>query len=227
MSFEDSGFSLPGLHGLTLGLQGLSTSLGIGGAFQRGSADEANAIIKYTGDERAAEARAETDAFNAKVARQLADSTEQQGKANAADYRRTQGAKAASAVAIRAASGLALEGSPLMVGREIFEEIDFGSSRIGFAARQSATRLRNQGTLLDVSAENNRRTAEFAKKARDISVSNIRKATRYNAAAAGVRGAATMFDTLSTRGASGWGPKTPKVSNQGWDESGFEIAYGE
>lgn len=217
-ALSDSGYSPWQMA--TLGLQGFGTSLGIFGALRKGSSDELNARIKAVSEERTSLARADADSFNAKVAGQLAVSEEQKTAADVADYRRVQSAKAAGARAVRAKSGLALEGSPLLVDENIFKEIDFGVQRIVNAGATNVTRLRNQETLLGVSAENNRRTASFARAAGAAGVSNIRDATGLTAAAVGLRGAADIYKTLLGGEAPDWAiPKKKKTSVASWEDS--------
>lgn len=220
MAFLTGGQSYNPLQLGAIGLQSLGTSLGIFGALQKGSSDELNARIKYAADERTALARADADSFNAKVARQLALAEERKTAADAADYRRVGSSKIASARAARADSGLALEGSPLLVDASIFKEVEFGVDRIVNAGAVNATRMRNQATLLDVSSENNRRTADLARAAGDASVSNIRSASRLNAAALGLSGATGIARTLLGDDPDRWNISKRKASNtvSSWED---------
>lgn len=206
----------------TLALQGIGASLGIVGALRTGDSGAFNALIKGESEGRIADARADADSFNAKVARQLAISEESNAAATAADYRRTQTSKAASARAVRADSGLALEGSPLLVDQSIFKEIDFGSSRIAYAGQLSSNRLRNQASVYDVYSENNRRTGVFARQAGKIGADNARDSAVLNALSFGAKGANEMYKTLAVGGdLPDWATPSVKkkttASNDPWD----------
>lgn len=192
-------------------MQGASTALGTIGALFQGQASATNARIKGEADARTLEARADADAFNAKVYRQLAESETQRAAAEAGDYRRTQGAKAATMRAIQADSGFVLEGSPLFVNESILQEIEFGSSRIAYGGQLASTRARNQATLLDVSSRNNRTSAQFARAAGEVSADNITRASYLNSAGNLIKGSTGIYETLA-------GGRTPagSSSNNWW-----------
>jgi hypothetical protein len=220
MSFATLGLQSAG--SMTMGLQGLGTGFNIFGALQSGKSQATSALIQTEASARASEARADADRFNAKVADQMAVSAEQQATATAADYRRIQGSKLASRRAVAAASGVALEGSPLMIDNSIFQQIEFGASRISYAGSVQATRARNQGTLLRVSAENTDRSADFARQAGQISADNIMDASYIKAIGAGITGLGELsktmdkMGTLSTSGGGGW--ESSNTSPASWED---------
>lgn len=193
---------------LTLALQGASTALGVVGALHKGETEAYRAQTEAEMRARNADAQAEADEFNSKVARQLADYEHFKAKGDVADFRRSQNKQAAQSRAVFAASGLALEGSPLMVDEMIFQEIDFGASRIAAAAGVVSTRYRNQAQLLDLSARRNRETAVFAREAGKTSAENIRSGSFIDAIGTGIRGFADVSKTLSGM-PGGWSGTTP------------------
>lgn len=203
------------LQSLTLGIQGAGTSLGVLSALRSGDADAYSTRVKAENFARSAEARAEGDTFNAAASRQLATSELQRAGAGAEDFRRLQGSRLASRRAVTAASGLAMEGSPLMVDESIFQNIDFGAGRLGFEGDINASRLRNQASLLDFSATRERESAGFARTAGEAAASSIKSASLINALGAGLKGGAGIMQTLSTRGGPGWGT-TSKAASGPW-----------
>lgn len=127
-----------------------------------------------------AEARAEADRFNAEVARQRAESEEQATRGDIRDFRSRQSARLAASRASRAGGGIAsLQGSPLLVDEAAAQEIEFGVQRIAGRGAQRAHRLRQRGSLLDVSARNERtnaglsRTAGFLNAAGDVASGGV------------------------------------------------------
>lgn len=199
---------------LTFALQGMSTALGVMGALEQGESDALAAIIRGEGQARQFDAQADADLFNSKVALQLAESERERATAQAIDFRRSEGSKAASRRARVAAGNLAMEGSPLMVDESIWQEIEFGTQRISYAGQLASTRLTNEAKLLQESARNNRESARFSRQAGEISASNIRRASKINAVGAGIKGLTGFADTLSTRGAD-WGTGK-KSSTKEW-----------
>lgn len=197
---------------MTLALQGASTALGVIGALRQGESDAYATSVAAQSKAMGLEAQAEADSFNAKVSRQMAEAELQRAAGEAGDYRRTQGARAASRRALTGASGLALEGSPLLADESIFQEIDFGASRIGYAGDVAAARLRTQGDLLDLSATRNLESANFARTAGEASARNIKSSSYLKAFGAGVTGLTGITSTLST-GGGGWA--TPAQSKVG------------
>jgi len=216
-----SGFGPPqGTHEMSYGsaatgLSALMAPMGIIGALSAGDAAAFNAQTEAENRARSAEAAADAAIFNSKVAGQLAKSEEDRAAANAADYRRGGSAKLASNRARVADTGLAAEGSPLMIDENIFKMIDFGATRIGFAGMLAATRLRNQQDLLETEAENSKATAAYARVAGAASVENIKSAARMNAATAGLKGATNIYQSILGKGGSGaeWGLGTSKVAS--------------
>lgn len=221
---------------LALGAQGaaLATSLAAGQVAYEGAhvtgqqtayaarfqgAVEANkALINSENAARASEARAEADEFNATVAQQLAGSEIERAGAEAGDFRKAQNARRASARAVQAASGIALEGSPMMVDEAVFSEIELGAQRIVHGGNVAATRLENQARLLRRSgaferetAKNlrdaGRKTADWAVEAGEIgaggalTAADIKgRAALLNAAGDSFRNVASIGTTLTGRG---------------------------
>lgn len=121
---------------------------------------------------RSAETNAANESFNASVADNLAKAATEEAGAGANDYRRTLLAKLASSRAAGAASGLVLEGSPLMVDRNIFSQIEFGAQRKVYAGTVASNAYRNQGLLLRQQAERDLQTADLARAAGRQSATN-------------------------------------------------------
>src|SRR3990167_6639620 len=99
------------------------------------------------------EEKAKVDRFNALVAEQEAKSEMDATRADVSDFRKAQSARVAASRARQAASGFALEGSPLLVEKATLSEIEFGVSRLIHAGQVKATRLKTQASLLRRSAE--------------------------------------------------------------------------
>jgi len=193
---------------LTMGATVASGVVGVLGALQKGKADAFNAQVEAENRARQADAQSEADIFNAKVARQLAESETRQGAANAKDYRRTQSARAASRRAIVSASGVSMEGSPLLVDEAIFQEIEFGAQRIAFDSMTKSSRARNAASLLERSAWHNKETARIARETGRASVENIRKASYLSALGRGLSGfldTSKAINEMATQAALGGG----------------------
>ena len=209
---------------LTLAAQGASTALGIVGALATGQSAAYNAAAKAESDARVYSAHADADAFNAKVARQLAGSERQRSFADAFDYRRVQTAKFEYRRAVQSGGGLdMLEGSPLLVNDKIFEAVDFGAQRIAAQGQIAYTRYTNQAELLDVSSVNFRTSADAAREAGKASVRNINFATGISAASAGAKGSYDMYNTLVGSKGSAWdnyvNKPTPRVSGTSYTKT--------
>lgn len=138
-----------------------------------------------------AEERARVDRFNALVAEQEAKSEMDATRADASDFRKAQSARMAASRAREAASGFALEGSPLLVDEATLSEIEFGVSRIMHAGQVKSTRLKTQASLLRRSAETEKINAKLAKRAGII-----------GAIGAGARGAVGYYQSLASQGAA-------------------------
>jgi len=185
---------------LTLAAQGASLATGVMGSIYEGRIAAQQAQVQAENTARIAEAKAEADEFNAKVAEQLAGVEKDRATAGASDFRRAQMARLASSRAKQAASGFSLEGSPLLVDESIFSEIELGAARLGHAGDVAATRLRNESTLLRRSAVHGRDTAIFAREAGAQSASNITSASLLRAAGAGAKGLSNIGLTLAGQG---------------------------
>lgn len=122
------------------------------------------------------EASADADEFNAKVAGQLARNAKVVAGAEASDFRRLQGARLSSNRAMQASSGLAMEGSPMLVDRAAFAEIELGSARLEHAGDVDFFRYLTEQALLERSAKNDRASAVLARKSAQISVNFAKQA---------------------------------------------------
>lgn len=158
----------------------LSIGTGVAGALAEGRAEAFNA-----------EERARVDRFNALVAEQEAKSEMDATRADASDFRKAQSARVAASRARQAASGFALEGSPLLVDEATLSEIEFGVSRIVHAGQVKSTRLKTQASLLRRSAETEDINAKLAKRAGVI-----------NAFGTAARGVAGFYQSAATTGVS-------------------------
>lgn len=195
--------------GLISSLMGMQS--GKDAARFKGAADANMALINAENTARAAEARAAADTFNATVAEQLAVSESERAGAEAGDFRRAQNARVASSHARQAASGLALEGSPLLVNETMFQEIEFGAQRIAYGGQLASSRARNQASLLNFSSKIETDNARRAREAGKITADYALQAGELNADAAQIKGFGDMFkglsgfgSTLAGRGTS-WG----------------------
>ena len=206
-------FATAAAQGVSVATGLMAGQTGAHAARYQGAVDANTALINSENAARSSEARAAADRFNAAVSEQLAESETERAGAEATDFRRAQSARQASSRARLAASGLALEGSPLMVDENIFSEIEFGAARLVHAGQVTATRLRNQATLLRRSAdfdtetaintrEAGRKTAQWAVEGGEIRADAARLAGFGNAANSLT--APYRASTLTGRGA-GWG----------------------
>jgi len=206
-------------------LNGLSTGLGIMGSLSEGQSTAQRLSIEY--DNRAAgfDAQADADIFNAKVARQMMESDRQRTTAEINDYRRVNRAKMASRRAMFGKSNLVLEGSPLLVDESIFQEMEFGQSRLAFAGMTNRARFETQAQLLDHSAAVHKRNAAATRAAKPYALDSVRTAATINAIGAGVSGVSkSMYYTLSSMQNPWSAPSNPKPSTRtNW--SGSNKAY--
>jgi len=144
------------------------------GAERYSAAVNANQVlISSENSARAAETNAANEQFNATVADQLAQNAVQEAGANATDYRKQLFARLASARNVQGASGLVLEGSPLMVDQNTFSKIEFGAQRLVYAGTVKANTLRNESSLLRQQSALDTQTAKLARVAGKQSVTNI------------------------------------------------------
>lgn len=117
-----------------------------------------------------AEARAQSDRFNAEVAEQQAKSERQGALADAEDFRRIQSSRMATSRASQAASGFTMEGSPMLVNEATMTEIEFSVGRILRQGEVRATRLEQQAQLDRFSAGVEDQNAGYARQAKTMSV---------------------------------------------------------
>lgn len=188
---------------MTLAAQGAMTATSIMGALQQGESEAYRVEVETENRARQFDANAIADEFNAKVSRQLAEAEIERAKAAATDFRRDEGAKAATSRAVQAASGVAFEGSPLMVDETLFQEIEFSAMRIGHAGDVAAARLRTQSDLLRFSAANNRVSAANARAAGAYTSESIKDSAFINAIGSGAKGIVGFGSTLATMN-GGW-----------------------
>lgn len=141
----------------------------------------------------AANERADSDIFNAKVAEGQAQSELEGSQGDAADFRRAQSARLAASRAVGAASGFTLEGSPLLVDASAVSDIEFGVSRIIHEGQTRAAALRQEGTLLTRSAAVEKQNAQ-----REKSAGVIKQFGTLTSGIAGIAASASQFKKQST-----------------------------
>lgn len=197
-------------------------SLSAGASRYQAAVNANEVLVNAENTARGYEGQAEADTFNAKLADQLAMSAEDVAGAEAHDFRRTQGAKLATSRATRAASGLALEGSPLMVDENIFAQIEYGVSRIAYGGQLESGRLRNQSKLLLSEADRLTESARLARESGRKSADYALGAGEYAAAGALASGSAKSRSAIST----GWSSSLSTLAKIGSTLSTRPVAYG-
>lgn len=170
----------------------IGTGLQVAGTLQQGRAEAQNALIVAENEGAAADARAGTNEFNAKVAEQKARSELDVADADAADFRFRQSARLATQRARQGGSGFALEGSPLLIDEADFQQIEFGASRIGAQGRIRSSRLETQASLLSRNADVERANASRLRSAGRTSARNIRTSSFLRAGSQAALGAAKV-----------------------------------
>jgi hypothetical protein len=184
------------------------------------------ALVEAENQARMAEARAEADLFNSKVSDQMAGSETERAGAEANDFRKAQSARIASSRAQRAASGLALEGSPLMVDEAVFTEVEYGAQRLVHAGQVTATRLNNQGRLLRRSSGFDRETARtvrlaardtarYSQEAGELVARGAKVGADFGAAGARIAGIGDAARSFSSMGSSLMGKPGETLLNSG------------
>ena len=123
------------------------------------------ALVAAENTARVYDARAEADTYNAEISRQKALSAKGKAGAEANDFRRAETARVSTARARQAASGIALEGSPLMVNEALLQEVEFGAQRLVNTGDIEAARLRSEAKLQDRYAYRETQTAANARAA--------------------------------------------------------------
>lgn len=156
-----------GIYGANLDASGYRQAGEIAAAGQRyqGAVNANQILVNAENQARAADAQAQSDEFEANLADQFSERATAEAAEKAHDYRRVLQGKLAGARAERAASGLALEGSPMLVDENTFAQIEFGVSRIVSTGMTESLRFRDQAGLLRDQAERGRATARFAREA--------------------------------------------------------------
>jgi hypothetical protein len=148
---------------LSLAAQGANLAAGLYGSIYGSEASKALGRTQANVIQAKSEIEAQTSEFNAKVADALAQSAEQQGEADANDFRRAVAAKLAGARAIRGASNIDVaSGSPLAVDQDTLAQMEYGVSRIAYNSDLTAQRYRQQGDLLRTQADYTRRYGSLA-----------------------------------------------------------------
>lgn len=143
-----------------------------------------DALLSGEADAKTFDAQADAAEFNSKVAGQLARAAKAKGKTDASDFRREQGARLASNKAVQAASGFTLEGSPLLVDRSIFAEIEIGAARLQHAGDVDFFKYLSEEELQRREATNVRMSAALSRKAGEINASYARQAGEISRKAA-------------------------------------------
>jgi hypothetical protein len=114
----------------------------------------AGTILSAVGSMQQAKAQQRASEYNAKMAEVEAAGERDAASAEADDYRRKQRGARAGAIAERAASGVQLSGTPLLIDEDILGEIDLGAARIGHQGQTRATGLENEAKLEKAKAKN-------------------------------------------------------------------------
>ena len=143
-----------------------------------------DALLSGEIDARNFEASADAGAFNAKISHQLARNAKDVAASEASDFRRAQGARLAGNRVLQSNSGFTLEGSPMIIDKALFAEIELGSMRIGHAGDVESFRRENEAALLEYTSKNDRASAVIARKTGDINASYAREAGEISRKAA-------------------------------------------
>lgn len=128
--------AIPAAIGSLTALEGLTLATGLG-----------SAALSAASQNRKIEAQEEAAEFNASVQEQKAEQERDRAAAEASDFRRKQGARRASAIADRGASGVRFAGTPLLTDTDVIEEIELGAARIGQGGEMRATAAENTARL--------------------------------------------------------------------------------
>lgn len=143
-----------------------------------------DALLSGEIDARNFEASADAGAFNAKISHQLARNAKNVAASESSDFRRAQRARLAGNRVLQANSGFTLEGSPMIVDKALFAEIELGSMRIGHAGDVESFRRENEASLLEYTSKNDRASAVIARKTGEINASYAREAGEISRKAA-------------------------------------------
>lgn len=103
--------------------------------------------VAAAGTVAAGQAQANAANYNAKALNAKARQEREAAGAEASDFRRAESRKLASTRAARGASGVTMEGSPLMVDDATIREIALGASRLKYRGDVNAARLRDEASL--------------------------------------------------------------------------------
>jgi hypothetical protein len=133
-----------------------SAGIGLGSIFSL-----AGTFLSAAAAKSQADAQAEAAEFNARVREIEAQSERDVAGAKAEDFRRQEGRKRATAIAQTAASGVTLEGTPLLVDEAIVNEIELGANRVTHQGDVRATGLENQAELDRSKAKNFRKAGSI------------------------------------------------------------------
>jgi hypothetical protein len=150
MAFMLGPAAAAGAAGGAGGFGGLGAIVGLAGSFLSAAAAK-----------QQADAQAEAAEYNAKMREIEAASERDTAEAKAEDFRRQEGRKRATAIAQTAASGVTLEGTPLLVDEAIVSEIELGANRLSHQGDTRATGLENQAELDRTKAKNYRKAGSI------------------------------------------------------------------
>ena len=103
--------------------------------------------ISAAGAIQAGKAQADAQKFNATLARQQAEREREIAGQQAADFRRRAGRRLATARALRAGSGVTIEGTPLLVQESRAADSELGARRIEASGASAATREETRANL--------------------------------------------------------------------------------
>ena len=99
--------------------------------------------------------------YQAQLAGRQAERERQIAERDSEEFRRRERKRLASFRARRAASGIAMRGSPLLVDDELVEEIEFGAATIRDTGQTKASNLEAQARLSRLRGENTGRQGFF------------------------------------------------------------------
>ena len=166
---------------------------------QQSGSDILGILLDSENTAREYERNSETALKNSTFARIRAKRAVSGAKETAKDFERTAGAKLANNRAMRAASGLTNQGSPMLVDTAIVGEILLGAARIRHAGDVQYFDSIIEAESLQRASLDDKITAGFVRDAAKLSVSNSEKATklRLKAAMLGYK-AAQLHQTAAT-----------------------------
>ena len=182
------------------GLEIEAAGIDMEGIAQQSGSDILATLLDAGNTAREYERNSETALRNAAFTRIRAKRVVSGAKETATDFEKAAGAKLANNRAMRAASGLTNEGSPMLVDTAIIGEIMLGAARIRHAGDVQYFDHVIEAESLERAASDDKITAGFVRDAAQLSVSNIEGATqiRLKAAMLGYK-AAQLHQTAATQ----------------------------